>query len=88
MNSDINAIKRRGPTGRRVCDPLTEEIGKVIVGQRYLVERLLIGLFAQWPTSCSRRARVGQDLSVKTLAGSIDVQFSRIQFTPTCCRPT
>jgi MoxR-like ATPase len=61
---------------------LREQIGSVIVGQRYLVDRLLIGLLANGPRAARRRPGLAKTLAVKTLAQAIDAAFRRIQFTP------
>ncbi len=62
--------------------PLMDEIGKVIVGQHYLVERLLIGLLANGHVLLEGVPGLAKTLAVKTLAATLDVRFSRLQFTP------
>ena len=61
---------------------LREEVGKVIVGQRNLVDRLLIGLLANGHVLLEGVPGLAKTLSVKTLAQAIDASFSRLQFTP------
>ena len=61
---------------------LREEIGKVIVGQRNLVDRLIIGLLANGHVLLEGVPGLAKTLSVKTLAQTIDASFSRLQFTP------
>jgi MoxR-like ATPase len=61
---------------------LREEIGTVIVGQRYLVDRLLVGLLAGGHILLEGVPGLAKTLSVKTLAQAIDASFRRIQFTP------
>jgi MoxR-like ATPase len=61
---------------------LREEIGKVVVGQRYLVDRLLIGILANGHVLLEGVPGLAKTLSVKTLAQAISAAFSRIQFTP------
>jgi len=61
---------------------LTSEIGQVIVGQKYLVERLLIGLLADGHILIEGVPGLAKTLSVKTLSDAIQTGFQRIQFTP------
>lgn len=59
-----------------------EEIGRVIVGQRYLVDRLLIGLLANGHVLLEGVPGLAKTLSIKTLARTLDATFQRVQFTP------
>jgi MoxR-like ATPase len=61
---------------------LRNEIGKVIVGQRYLVDRLLVGLLANGHVLLEGVPGLAKTLSVRTLADSIHAAFARVQFTP------
>ncbi len=61
---------------------LREEVGKVIVGQRYLVDRLLIGLLARGHLLLEGVPGLAKTTAVRTLASALDLSFSRIQFTP------
>ena len=61
---------------------LVEEIGKVIVGQRDLIEKLLIGLLADGHILVEGVPGLAKTTAIKTLAQAISGQFSRIQFTP------
>ncbi|MEX0325520.1 MAG: AAA family ATPase [Puniceicoccaceae bacterium] len=61
---------------------LREEIGKVIIGQQYLIDRLLVGLLANGHVLLEGVPGLAKTLSVRTLADSIHADFSRIQFTP------
>ncbi len=61
---------------------MREEIGRVIVGQEYLVERLLVGLLANGHVLLEGVPGLAKTLSVRTLATAIHAQFHRIQFTP------
>ncbi|MDQ3138711.1 MAG: AAA family ATPase [Gemmatimonadota bacterium] len=58
------------------------ELGRVIVGQRAMLERLLIGLLADGHVLLEGVPGLAKTLSVRTLAGTIAAQFHRIQFTP------
>ncbi len=62
--------------------PLREEIGKVIIGQSYLVDRLIIGLLANGHVLLEGVPGLAKTLAVKTLAATMDLNFSRLQFTP------
>src|SRR6266513_3868819 len=61
---------------------LRTEIGKVIVGQEQLVDRLLVGLLANGHVLLEGVPGLAKTLSVKTLAQCLSVKFSRLQFTP------
>src|SRR5512138_2629986 len=61
---------------------LREEIGRVIVGQEQLVDRLLVGLLANGHVLLEGVPGLAKTLSVRTLAAAIHASFHRIQFTP------
>jgi MoxR-like ATPase len=61
---------------------ITMEIGKVIVGQKHLIESLLIGLLTDGHILLEGVPGLAKTLAVNTLAGTIDAKFNRIQFTP------
>ena len=61
---------------------LKQEIGKVIVGQKYLVDRLIIGLLANGHVLLEGVPGLAKTLAVKTLAQCMKAEFKRIQFTP------
>lgn len=61
---------------------LKEEVSKVIVGQNYMVNRLLIALLADGHILLEGVPGLAKTLAIKTLSDAIDVEFSRIQFTP------
>ena len=61
---------------------LRGEVGKVIVGQTYMIDRLLIALLADGHVLLEGVPGLAKTLAIKTLADSINVGFSRIQFTP------
>ena len=63
-------------------DMLSLEMGKVIVGQKQLVENLLIGLLANGHILLEGVPGLAKTLAVSTLSQAIDAKFSRIQFTP------
>lgn len=61
---------------------LRQEVSKVIVGQKYMMDRLLIALFADGHVLLEGVPGLAKTLAIKTLADVIDVDFNRIQFTP------
>lgn len=63
-------------------DSIKDEIGKTIVGQKYLIERLLIGMLASGHVLLEGVPGLAKTLSVKTLSQAIKTKFQRIQFTP------
>ena len=61
---------------------LRNEIGRVVVGQHYLVDRLIVGLLANGHVLLEGVPGLAKTLSVRTLATAIQAKFNRIQFTP------
>ena len=61
---------------------LKQEIGRVIIGQKYLIDRLIIGLLANGHVLLEGVPGLAKTLAVKTLADCIRGEFKRIQFTP------
>ena len=61
---------------------LRSEIGKVIIGQEYLIDRLLVGLIANGHVLLEGVPGLAKTLSIRTLATAIQANFSRVQFTP------
>jgi MoxR-like ATPase len=82
MAYDIKAINEKIHRESAFIDILQLEIGKVIVGQKNMVERLLIGLLANGHILLEGVPGLAKTLSVKTLAAAIKAKFQRIQFTP------
>jgi MoxR-like ATPase len=72
--------KVRGESG--FIQQLTGEVHRVIVGQKYMVERLLIGLLTRGHILLEGVPGLAKTLAVKTLSSAIDTRFQRIQFTP------
>lgn len=65
-----------------IIDQLKQEVSKVIVGQSYMLNRLLIALLADGHVLLEGVPGLAKTLAIKSLAEAIDVDFSRIQFTP------
>src|ERR1700755_2841366 len=82
MNTGISAINNAVQEASSFVRPLFNEIGKVVIGQNYLVERLTIGLLANGHVLLEGVPGLAKTLSVKTLANCLNVKFSRLQFTP------
>ena len=82
MSTDIKAINEKIQKESAFVDALQMEIGKVIIGQKTMVERLLVGLLSNGHILLEGVPGLAKTLSVKTLAASIQAKFQRIQFTP------
>ncbi len=80
--NDLREINERIQKESAFVDMLMMEIGKVIVGQKYMVERLLIGLLSNGHVLLEGVPGLAKTLAINTLAHAIDAKFSRIQFTP------
>ncbi|MBW6497716.1 MAG: AAA family ATPase [Bacteroidales bacterium] len=79
---DIKELNERIQQESAFVDILTMEMNKVIVGQKYMVERLLIGLLANGHILLEGVPGLAKTLAIKSLANTIKARFSRIQFTP------
>ena len=89
MDAGITAINDRVREGSAFAYRLREEIANVIVGQRYLVDRLLIGLLANGHVLLEGVPGLAKTLAVKTLgAGHRRDASAASSSRPTCCPPT
>ena len=79
---DIKEINERIQQESAFVDMLNVEMDKVIVGQKGMVERLLIGLLSNGHILLEGVPGLAKTLAINTLAKCVDGQFSRIQFTP------
>jgi len=79
---DIKELNERIQQESAFVDILTMEMKKVIVGQKGMVDRLLIGLLANGHVLLEGVPGLAKTLAIKSLANSIKAKFSRIQFTP------
>ncbi len=79
---DIKALNEKIEKESAFIDILTLEMGKVIVGQRHMVERLLIGLLGQGHILLEGVPGLAKTLAINTLSKAVKGTFSRIQFTP------
>lgn len=79
---DIKTINEKIEKESAFVDLLTLEMNKVIVGQKHMVERLLIGLLGQGHILLEGVPGLAKTLAINTLSQAVDGSFSRIQFTP------
>lgn len=79
---DIVALNEKIKNESAFIDLLMNEIGKVIVGQKAMVERLVIGLLGNGHVLLEGVPGLAKTLAIKTLAQSMKAKFQRIQFTP------
>jgi MoxR-like ATPase len=79
---DIREINEKVKDASLFIQQITQELSRVIVGQRYLVERLLMALLANGHVLIEGVPGLAKTLAVKTLSKSIQTRFQRIQFTP------
>ena len=82
MEQDIQAINEKIQKESTFVDSLMSEISKVIVGQNYMIERLLIGLLSNGHVLLEGVPGLAKTMAVKTLSSAIQTKFQRIQFTP------
>ena len=79
---DIKSINEKIEKESAFVDLLTLEMNKVIVGQKYMIERLLIGLLGRGHILLEGVPGLAKTLAINTLSQAVDGSFSRIQFTP------
>ncbi|MEE9441485.1 MAG: MoxR family ATPase [candidate division Zixibacteria bacterium] len=82
MDLDIKQIQEEVARKSEFIEKLSAELGTIIVGQKYMIERLMIGLLADGHILLEGVPGLAKTLAVKSLAGAIDTGFRRIQFTP------
>ena len=79
---NIKELNERIQRESSFVDLLSMEMGKVIVGQKQLIENLLIGLLADGHILLEGVPGLAKTLAINTLAQAVSAKFSRIQFTP------
>src|SRR6187551_1307206 len=79
---DVRALNEFVARESAFVDGLTSEVGKVIVGQQYMIERILIGLLTGGHELLEGVPGLAKTLTVRTLCDAISAKFARIQFTP------
>lgn len=82
MESDVKKITERVKQESDFLNTLMYEVGKVIVGQKYLIERLLIGILSNGHVLLEGVPGLAKTLTVMTLAKAMHASFQRVQFTP------
>ena len=82
MAVDIEAINKKIEKESEFVDKISAEVAKVIVGQKYMIERLLIGLLANGHILLEGVPGLAKTMAVKTLAATVQTKFQRLQFTP------
>lgn len=79
---DIKALNEKIQQDSTFLEPLLAEISKSIIGQKYMLERLMIALLSQGHILLEGVPGLAKTLAIKSLSDAIDTKFSRIQFTP------
>jgi MoxR-like ATPase len=79
---DVRALNELVAKESAFVDKITNEVGKVIVGQSYMIERILIGLLTGGHVLLEGVPGLAKTLTVRTLCDSISAKFARVQFTP------
>ena len=79
---DIRQLNERIQSSSNFMDRLRDEVGRVIIGQYYMLDRLLIGLLSNGHVLLEGVPGLAKTLTIKSLSQAIHAKFSRIQFTP------
>jgi MoxR-like ATPase len=79
---DITALNEKIRKESEFIDVLFNEVGKTIVGQKQMLERLVVGLLGNGHILLEGVPGLAKTLAIKTLASSMKAKFQRIQFTP------
>ncbi len=79
---DISALNEKIKQESAFIDLLMSEIGKVIIGQKAMVERLIVGLLGNGHVLLEGVPGLAKTLAIKTLSSAMKAKFQRIQFTP------
>ncbi|MCP5005301.1 MAG: MoxR family ATPase [Planctomycetes bacterium] len=82
QSQDIKDITQLINEKSHILTELVDEVGKVIVGQKYLIERLVIGILANGHILLEGVPGLAKTLTVMSLAKAIKAQYQRVQFTP------
>jgi MoxR-like ATPase len=82
LATDVRALNEMVKAESAFVDALLAETGKVVVGQKVMIERLLMGLLCGGHVLLEGVPGLAKTLTVKTLADTIEARFQRIQFTP------
>ena len=82
MSETVEAINRRAREGRDRLNPFFREVEKVLVGQKHLIDRLVVGLLTDGHILLEGVPGLAKTLAVRTVARAMHLEFRRIQFTP------
>ena len=82
MSTEVSAIQQVVRESSRVLQTLTQQVERLVVGQRYVIDRLLVGLLTGGHVLLEGLPGLAKTLAVRSVAGAIRAQFRRIQFTP------
>ena len=82
ISVDIKELNEKINKESAVIDMLTMELGKVIIGQKEMVERMLVALLSDGHILLEGVPGLAKTLAISTLAETIDANFIRLQFTP------
>lgn len=82
IQTDIKELNERIQKESAFVDMISMEMHKVIIGQKHMIERLLIGLLSNGHILLEGVPGLAKTLAINSLANTIDAKFSRIQFTP------
>jgi MoxR-like ATPase len=80
--SDISELNEKIQYQGKFIDRLREEVGKVIIGQHYMLDRLLMGLLTNGHILLEGVPGLAKTLTIRSLSNAVQAKFSRIQFTP------
>jgi len=80
--NDIKELNEKIQYQGMFIEKLREEVGKVIIGQHYMLDRLLIGLLTNGHILLEGVPGLAKTLTIKSLSQAVHAKFSRIQFTP------
>ena len=79
---DIRLLNEKIKVSAEFTDRIEEEVARIIVGQKHMVSRLLIGLLSNGHVLLEGVPGLAKTLAIKTLSQAVHARFSRIQFTP------
>jgi MoxR-like ATPase len=82
VSTEVTAVQQAVRESSRVLGTLVQQVERLIVGQRYVIDRLLIGLLTGGHVLLEGLPGLAKTLAVRSMAGAIRAEFRRIQFTP------
>ena len=82
LNKDIDTLNKKAENYSKNVDTIITEVEKVIVGQKDIVKKVVVALFANGHVLLEGMPGLAKTMMINTLANTIDVDFKRLQFTP------